>query len=225
MKYGELPHVVDNIQIECEEMLFYQYIPIKMVKSDGLGNVVRVPLRLECFNDLIVKCIDDFVNTFGLDEFKESFVYLTAKKSYQDVGNTFNRFGYHSDGFLTNDINYIWSDNNGTVFNNSKFNLTLNDEISLKEMNEQAIIWNDIEYNDCDLIRLNQFNIHKVKYIIEPKFRTFFKLSFSKDKYDLKGNSHNYQFKYNWKMRERKESRNIPQQLPTLVSEARSENS
>ena len=48
---------------------------------------------------------------------------------------------------------------------------------------------------------------------MKPCFRTFFKLSFSKDKYDLKGNSHNYLFDYNWEMRERKENRNIPQQL------------
>jgi len=41
--------------------------------------------------------------------------------------------------------------------------------------------------------------------------RTFVKISFSKDKYDLIGNSHNYEMDYKWDMKERKEERNIPQ--------------
>lgn len=41
--------------------------------------------------------------------------------------------------------------------------------------------------------------------------RAFLKVSFSKDKYDLLGNSHNYLMDYNWEMKARKEDRNIPQ--------------
>lgn len=42
---------------------------------------------------------------------------------------SFNRMGYHSDGFLTDDINYIWCDNNPTIFNISAFNLTLDENL------------------------------------------------------------------------------------------------
>ena len=208
MNYGELPFIIDNIKVDCEEMMFYQYLPIKMVDSD-----IRIPEQLLYFDNLIDTCIDDFINEFGMEQLDESYIYLTAKKSYQDVNTTYNRFGYHSDGFLTDDINYIWSDMYGTIFNNSKFNLTLDDELSLKEMNDQAAIDNEIQYNDYDLIRLNQYNIHRVCSIMKPCFRTFFKLSFSTDKYDLKGNSHNYMFDYDWEMRDRKLERNIPQKL------------
>jgi hypothetical protein len=112
---------------------------------------------------------------------------------------------------MTDDINYIWSDCCPTVFNNSEFNLTQDDSLSLKEMTEQAIESNNIVYDNCNILRLNQFNIHKVGEITKPQMRTFIKVSFSKDKYDLLGNSHNYQLDYNWDMKKRKETRNIPQ--------------
>jgi hypothetical protein len=207
--YGELPTVIGNLDINCEEMMFYQYLPIKMANSLAINH----PKNLMVFEELINICATDFIKEFGRRKYEESYVYLTAKRSFQEKHSTFNRFGFHSDGFLTDDINYIWSNNNGTIFNNSVFDLTLNDEISLKEMKQQALKENNVQSNDCDIIRLNQYNIHKVKKIKKPCFRTFFKLSFSINKYDLKGNSHNYMFDYKWENRERKLSRNIPQKL------------
>jgi hypothetical protein len=43
--------------------------------------------------------------------------------------------------------------------------------------------------------------------------RAFLKVSISKDKYDLIGNSHNYLLDYDWQMKERKQERNIPQSV------------
>ena len=207
MEYGQLPKLITNLELDIKEMMFYQYLPIKLSSS---SSIIKEK-RLNVFNKLIDSCINDFILSFGYYELLESNVYLTVKRNFQSEGTTFNRFGWHSDGFLTNDINYIWSDNNGTIFNTS--NLTLNDEISLIEMNEQANQVNNIIYNDFNLIRLNQFNIHKVKHIDKPCFRTFFKLSFSRDKYDLIGNSKNYELDYDWEMRDRKINRNIPQSI------------
>lgn len=181
MKYGDRPAIVDVIKIDCKEMMFYQYLPIKM--KDELS--LQSEPRLKCFNKLIIASSKDFIKTFGIERFKSSFIYLTAKRMYQLPCSSFNRLGWHSDGFLTDDINYIWCDDFPTVFNDSKFNLTLDDKVSLLEMSEQALPENDFSYDEFTLLRLNQFNIHKVGEYRSEGMRTFFKLSFSEDKYNL----------------------------------------
>lgn len=207
MKYGELPKEIRTFKVECKEMMFYQYLPIKL---DGLVDIAYEP-RLDCFSKIIDKVCLDFIREFGYNTYKDSFIYITAKYLYQPPNYSFNRTGYHSDGFLTNDINYIWCDKFPTVFNHSDFNLSLDDSLSMNEMSEQALEINEFTYPENTLLRLNQYNIHKVSDSLGVGMRTFLKVSFSKDKYDLLGNSHNYLLDYNWEMKERKVERNIPQ--------------
>lgn len=66
----------------------------------------------------------------------------------------------------------------------------------MKEMEQQADSSNNVTYSENRLLRLNQFNIHQVAPVTSGGMRTFLKLSFSKDKYDLVGNSHNYLLDY-----------------------------
>lgn len=209
MKYGTLPKNLGLHDVECDEMLFYQYLPIKLKNQTE----PIVEQRLKCFKDLIGNICCDFVGEFGLDRFVNGYVYLTVKKKYQTAGCSFNRKGYHSDGFLTDDINYVWCDKNPTTFNYSNFNLTLDDKISMQEMEEQADVENEKTYPENSLLRLDQYNIHKVSEVKELVLRTFVKVSFSDDKYDLKGNSKNYLLDYDWEMRDRELQRNIPQGL------------
>lgn len=207
MKYGELPKSIGIIKIDCLEMMFYQYLPIKLI-----GNTEPVyENRLKCFDKLVGAACCDFIGQYGLNRYVESYVYLTAKHMYQPPKQSFNRLGWHSDGFLTDDINYIWCDKYPTVFNSSVFELTPDDVISMAEMDDQAKPENDVLFKENELLRLNQFNIHRVAEVTKGCFRTFVKVSFSKDKYDLVGNSRNYLLDYNWEMKERKEERNIPQ--------------
>ena len=209
MKYGTLPKFLGRHEIQCDEMLFYQYLPIKLkTQTEPI-----VEERLKCFEELIGNICCDFVGEFGLDRFINSNVYLTAKRMYQVGKCSFNRTGYHSDGFLTDDINYVWCDKNPTVFNFSPFKLTLDDKISMGEMEEQANEKAIEIYPENSLLRLDQFNIHKVSESKVLTLRTFIKVSFSEDKYDLKGNSKNYLIDYDWKMRDRELERNIPQGL------------
>jgi hypothetical protein len=207
MKYGELPTALGIFEVECKEMMFYQYLPIKMPNQT---QPIHEP-RLKCFGELIHDICRDFIDEFGAECYVNSYVYLTAKFLYQLPNTSFNRMGWHSDGFLTDDINYVWCDKYPTIFNKTDFNLSLNDLISMEEMENQAIQVNDTTYGDNQLLRLNQFNIHKVAPVTNAGMRTFFKLSFSKDKYDLTGNSHNYLLDYDWEMLKRKQERNIPQ--------------
>lgn len=207
MKYGELPKSLGIHNVNCKEMMFYQYLPIKMPKQP----CVKYEERLECFKNIIDECVRDFIHNYGYTHFYNSFIYLTAKHLFQQPKCSFNREGWHSDGFLTEDINYIWCDNHPTIFNKSNFNLSLDDAISITEMEQQAQKENNLTYRENELLRLNQFNIHKVAPIEKNTMRTFLKLSFSKDKYDLIGNSHNHLLKYNWEMKKRNIQRNIPQ--------------
>jgi hypothetical protein len=209
MKYGTLPKYLGTHEIECNEMLFYQYLPIKLKNQTE----PIVEERLKCFEELIGNICCDFVGEFGLDLFVNSNVYLTAKRMHQVGGCSFNRMGYHSDGFLTDDINYVWCDKNPTVFNFSPFKLTLDDKVSMQEMEDQANEEAIEIYPENSLLRLDQFNIHKVSETKGLTLRTFVKVSFSLDKYDLKGNSKNYLIDYDWEMRDRALDRNIPQGL------------
>lgn len=209
MKYGELPKELGIFEIECKEMMFYQYLPIKMPNETKC----IYEQRLKCFDNLVNAICCDYIAEFGLDNYVNSYVYLTAKYLYQMPKCSFNRMGWHSDGFLTDDINYIWCDKYPTIFNKTDFNLPLDDLLSMEEMEKQAMPINDVIYKENQLLRLNQFNIHRVAQVEKSGMRSFLKISFSKDRYDLIGNSHNYLLDYNWQMKERKQERNIPQSI------------
>lgn len=209
MRYGDLPKNLGVKIAKVNEMCFYQYLPIKLKSMD----IMVLEKRLYSLRSLLNQIEKDFIEDFGNKLFKESYVYLTVKKLFQTAGSNFNRPGYHSDGFMTNDINYIWSDNTGTIFNHGHFNLSQNDSDSILEMQNQADERCENIYKDGSLLRLNQFNIHKCQEVKIDRMRTFIKVSFSKDKYDLIGNSHNYLLNYNWEMKERKYERNIPQSI------------
>ncbi len=210
-KYSQLPANLGQFTVDCKEMMFYQYLPIKMI---GEANPVFED-RLDCFKSMVGTICCDYIGTFGLDNYVGSYVYLSAKYLFQAEGCGYNRPGWHCDGFMTDDINYIWSDRNPTVFNISDFVLSQDDRLSMTEMQEQARFKNDIEFPVNSLLRLNQYNVHKVGHQSEG-MRTFLKVSFSKDKYDLIGNSHNYLLKYDWEMKERMAERNIPQTITQL---------
>lgn len=217
-KYGQLPEVIGQYEIEVEEMFFYQYLPIKLANKSEL----KFEDRLQCFEPLIAEAGFDFMREFGVENMRESYIYLTAKSLFITPDKPLNREGYHSDGFGTPDINYIWSNNTPTIFNHSEFDLSFDDRLSLIEMEQQAKPDREKTYLDNCLLRLNQYCIHKCGIATKPIVRTFVKISFSKDKYNLKGNSHNYLLDYSWDMVERKLERNIPQQFTQFCPSCKS---
>jgi len=206
MKYGELPISLGIHKVECSEMLFYQYLPIKL---QGQAEPI-IEERLKCFSSLIGTICCDFISKDGLNKYVNSYVYLTAKRLYAKPGCPINRPGYHSDGFMTDDINYIWCDCFPTIFNTSPYSLTMHHEYSLEQMERQSQIGNEVKYQPFELLRLNQYNIHKVADVDRLVVRTFVKVSFSNEKYNLAGNSHNYLLNYEWEMKQRNEERNHP---------------
>lgn len=205
-KYGDLPSIIGHVSTNFNEMCFYQYLPIKL----PFGDITYEP-RLHNLSPIIGDIIGDILSSYTYMFYKESYIYLTVKNMFCIPGISFNRPGYHSDGFMTKDINYIWSDKFPTVFNASNFNLSQDDRLSLLEMQEQGNPEKDVTYPNGSILKLSQYNIHKCGEITEAAMRCFVKISVSKDKYDLEGNSRNYLLDYLWDMKPRKQERNIPQ--------------
>ena len=210
--YGSLPKMLGRHEVDCKEMMAYQYLPIKLA---GATSITREP-RVAPFDALIGAACCDFVADYGLGRFVESHVYLTAKHLFQGPGGTFNRLGWHCDGFMTDDVNYIWANRSPTIFNDSSFSLTMDDKLSMAEMQAQAAPWRDCDYGVCALLRLDQFVVHRVQEPAATELRTFFKLSISRDRYDLEGNAKNYLLDYDWPMRPRSMARNVPQHMEAL---------
>lgn len=205
--YGKVPRSVGVFPNVGDEMMFYQDHPIKLASQSA----VKLEERLtNSFEKIISAACCDFIGEFGLNRFVSSYVYVCAKRLYQTREKSFNREGWHTDGFMTKDITYLWSDTSPTLFNFSDFSLTQDDATSLQEMQEQADPRQNHTFANCSLLQLDQYNIHRCEPTHEC-VRSFLKITFSKDKFDRKGNTHNYLLDYAWEMKPRSQQRNIPQ--------------
>lgn len=206
MNYGKTPFAISEHKINVEEMFFYQYLPISMEGISG----IRLPQQLEIFQPLIFTALD---HVYRRNQ-KFKYVYITAKNLFISEGKNLNRPGWHSDGFLTDDLNFIWCNDVPTEFITGDWSK----EVIPQDHNLSIPVFDYLaktsEVQICEpntLYLLDQFVIHEcAKYSGQPKMRCFVKISFSNEKYNLKGNSHNYEFDYEWEMKERSLTRNHP---------------
>lgn len=194
--YGRPPEIMGRVDLTPSEMCFVQYMPIKIDGSD-----IRVPDRLKWAMPLVVMC-------GNISRFQ--FAYLTAKYLWVNNANMGNRKGWHSDGFMSDDVNIIWSDCCPTEFCVQSFNLSRDHELSLQEMAKQAHPDSVIRYKDRLAIRVDQYVIHRVSEQQYEGMRAFVKISLSDHRYNLQGNAKNELFDYDWEMHRRGELRNHP---------------
>lgn len=187
--------------IECNEYMKYQYLRI----NDG--TIIYLEDRLQKFKPLIIACINDYGST-DLESLLRSYIYLTVKSEYQRDGCGFNRPGWHIDDFGTDGQSYVWSNCQPTIFNDGPFDLSDDEYKSMAEMEEQAKPENNYCFPDKTLIRMGR-SVHKVGPYIEGH-RVFVKVTFSKEKFNLLGNSKNYLINYDWPMKPRNKERNVP---------------
>jgi len=198
--YGDAPLDYGQFNITCPEMMTYLYLPVSMPGS----HEVRRPERL-AFCDPI---LEEVMAVLKADYDDTDHVYLTAKRQYVQPGYIGNRPGWHADGFGTDDLNFIWYDRDPTLFCVQKFYLSPCHKKSMEEMEEQVNARNVLTYPCRQLLKLDQSVIHATADPIDEGMRTFIKVSVSKHRYDMEGNSHNYLFDYDWQMYKRDHTRN-----------------
>lgn len=210
--YGNPPVDLGLIDLNPTEMMFWLYCPVKV---PGTGFIV--PPNLMTFLPILQKVR----NHMSGDEqdahfFQSSYVYLTAKTLFVTADNPGNRPGWHSDGFMTDDLNFIWYDGNPTLFWEPQEleAFTQDDQGSLLEMQEAAEHWSQAglhcTYPNKHLLKLDETVIHRVADVDKPGVRTFVKVSISRDRYNLIGNSINHDLNLGWDYVGRAVDRNQP---------------
>lgn len=207
-KYGSSPiEIASDVIVDNSEMYFYQYLPIHLQGATSFA----IPERLDRLKDVIDMCCYDFGKNIDRN-LNDYYIYLTAKCLYVPSGENLNRSGWHCDGFMSDDINYIWSDCIPTEYVTGEFELIQDHEKSIDQMYKLFYKSEPLKCKPNSIYRLDETVIHRCDYNKSRNavLRNFVKISFSKDKYNLKGNSHNYLLDYDWKMFERNTQRNHP---------------
>lgn len=212
--YGALPTNLGPVNLDCSEMLYWLYCPVRLPSTGvwGCNAGFVVPPNLKQFMPLL-RFAETYVSVMDENRWDNSFVYVTAKTMWCD-GRTANRPGWHSDGFLTDDLNFIWQDRAPTIFchDAERVAFTSDHLLSLKEMEEwaEARPQNHVTYPLKHLLLLDQSVIHKVDDKMAPGIRTFVKISVSRHPYALRGNSINHELPLDVAYAERLEERNCP---------------
>lgn len=204
--WGVEPEILGEYDLKPSEFQYYVYLPVKMA---GRGCFL-LPPNLDWMADLLHNVKTD----------TDDYVYVTVKHMIHQAGCPVNRPGWHSDGFGTDDENYIWYDSQPTEFAIGDFEtyecVPEDDKLSLDHFERWALflkLEGKMEFTTypCKtLIKMDQHVIHQVSEKPFTGTRCFVKISVSKNKYDLQGNSHNYLFDYDWEMKPREVTRNQP---------------
>jgi hypothetical protein len=193
------PKVVGTFVTDNKEMMFFLYLPVSLPQT----TLMQIPLHLSAYRNLINMAIHDY------GDISNKYVYITVKRLYVEKGNTGARAGWHTDGFGTTDINYVWTDSQPTEFCNQQFELSTDHEESMAQMSEQVKEYNISTYDPNKVLRIDHTNVHRCPVNMDSGYRTFARVSISDHKYDMEGNSHNHLLNYAWYMHPRAESRNV----------------
>lgn len=213
MIYGDLPEDLGLVDLSPAEMMFWLYCPILTPTS-----VITLPPTLRQFAGLVSRAISREGN-----DIEGKYVYLTAKTLWVTPSNPGNRPGWHSDGFGSNDVNYIWYDGSPTEFIKDSFPLPDNCTDAMAQMATRASWLPAITYPDKHLLRLTPSCIHRCPVDFEPGVRTFVKVSISPDRYNLEGNSINHGLGETWPLLPRRAERNHPHDTAERYDLARDE--
>ena len=204
-RYGTPPLFVGKFDLTLPEVMYYLYLPVKMMDSD-----IRLPQNVECCRPLIGAALDYAVaagrNTLG------EYVYLSARKGWASPDNPLNRPGWHCDGFGTRDLNFVWWDGPGTRFAVQEFSGINGSHIASLGQFETQVKASSIRQGKAhSLYAIDPHCVHSTPLIKAPGcMRQYIKVSLSPERYNLENNSHNYLFDYSWPLHSRAEIRNDP---------------
>ena len=205
-----LPTDMGKIELDVDEVMYYLYMPIS-----SRGNCyIRIPdSRLASFKPLWRAIQADI----GYEAFEDWYMYITVKRMYVGAGITANRPGWHCDGYLSDDLNYVWYDCVPTIFagNTGSVQLPENHSEALEYLDRMDgyLSNNRVTFQPKHLLKLDSGVIHKVDTSIkEQVMRTFVKITLSKNRFNLKGNSKNPMLPDDGEFFERDVIRNDPHQ-------------
>lgn len=212
--YGKRPESLGVHKLDFTEYMHYMYLPVQFGE---LGWAFRLPANLEFAREFVEDVIDAEFWRGGAGRNRWQYVYVTARRGFATPGNPLNRPGWHADGFGTDDVNYVWTDRFPTMFAEQRFEgISTGHAASMEQFTDQIAAGFVHTYPDKTLLRLDQFVVHSAPEIPAPGGeRSFFKVSFSNERYALLGNSHNHLFDYDWPMLPRTVARNDPSRSET----------
>ncbi len=210
--YGKPP--VDCGQfsdVNLNEVMYYLYLPVFIAGqyTQNLKDNLRLPRNVRPVRPLVM----DAVIREGREGRHWKYVYLSARKGWATPDNPLNRPGWHCDGFGGPDMNYVWWSGASTrFFVDPNLPLRVSDDhiISMSQFESVAERWpNNVETRESKhLYQIDRYTIHATPLLTEGQMRQYVKISFSNDRYNLYGNSHNYLFDYDWPMVDRELIRN-----------------
>jgi hypothetical protein len=182
MIYGALPEDLGLVNISPTEMMFWMYCPIQTP-----GERLTLPPNLTQFHPVIAEAyVREGVEIAG------KYVYLTAKTLWVSGDHIGTRPGWHADGFGTDDVNYIWYDRAPTEFIEDSFPLPGDCADAMAFMEMRAAYRPKVTYPAKHVLRLTPEVIHRPPVNFEPGMRSFVKVSVSRSRYNLEGNSINH---------------------------------
>ena len=202
--YGNRPTHVGHWENPSDEMLFWLYCPIKLRGQ----RMTTMPDNLRQFNPLVL-----LVARNAQYRWADSYVYLTAKRLWVGPEGNGQRPGWHTDGFGTDDLNYLWSDRDPTLFYAPGYASTCSDDHNESLREFEALDMKDkdlIQYEEGSLLRLDSTVLHRTVLPATAGVRTFVKVTLSTVLYNLKGNSVNHKLDLPENTAERSEERNCP---------------
>lgn len=194
--YGDAPVDLGLLNLDTSEMMFWLYLPIKVPGT----SFERLPDQVLKYQEVVQRVWLDVIGTYGAQRWMDSYVYLSVKITHVTPDAPGNRPGWHSDGFLTDDLNYIWADRNPTEFyiHDNLFHTVEDHTESMQHFEEMAAtsgppFKDRLEHAKVNhLYRLDQTNIHRVSLNVESGKRAFIKVSVSDKPYVQLGNSINH---------------------------------
>lgn len=198
MNHNVVPEIIGNFSTHNKEMMFVLYMPVSLAKTYE----TIIPKHLEAYEDLVARAYGNFGDSWSHN------VYLTVKRLWVEPGNLGGRLGWHTDGWGTEDINYVWCDTDPTEFCVQNFELSDDHLLSMAQMEKQARPENITRFDPGAILKIDARHVHRCPPMPKAGYRTFARVSFSKDRYDLVGNTRNYDLDYSWPMYHRGEVRN-----------------
>lgn len=209
MRYSTQPVFVDDFPIELREVMHYLYLPVKMAGSSE----VIVPRNLWPLQPMLRRAIEHAASVervVGSD-----YIYLSARKGWATADNPLNRPGWHADGFGTDDLNYVWWKGPGTRFTKLEWPAGIISDDHFKSMEQFGAAVDATRHlihtpmGEC-LYMIDPHCVHATPLIAQGCWRQYVKFSFSRHRYNLENNSHNYLFDYDWPLQPRELLRNDP---------------